>query len=87
MVELVLLIPVMIIGLMIYLVVDVPKIAINERETLLGATEQAEKQLTEEMKAKVIVYYGTEATITKKLITYDDYYKEIKKIEQNYNNK
>ena len=90
MIELILLIPVMIIGLAFYLLIDASKIAMNERENTLSATEQAERQLIDEMKEKIILFYGTETIIKKKLISYDDYFKEIKTIEEklkNYDNK
>lgn len=81
MIELVLLIPLFVVGLILFYFVDMrqPQTKTESLETIM---EEVKKEAIDEMKEKLIYYYGMEVIKQKNFQTYEEFYEEMTNIER-----
>lgn len=82
MLELVMLIPLLIVGLIVFLTVDLKQPHESKMPSLEVLVEEMQNEAIKEMRGKLVEYYGNEKLVEKKLNSYDELAKEIVKIEK-----
>ena len=81
--DLIMLVPVFIIGLVIFIMVDLKKTYKSQPPTLETLMEDIQEKATQEIRNKLIFYYGNQKLQEKNLNNYEDLYKEMISIERN----
>lgn len=81
MIELVLLVPFFVVGLILFYYVDMRQPQ-NKTESLESLMEEVKQEAIDEMKEKLIYYYGMEVIKQKNFQTYEEFYEEMTNIER-----
>lgn len=82
MLELVMLIPLFVVGLIVFLTVDLKQPHEFKALSLETLVEEMQDEAVREMRGKLVEHYGNERLVEKKLSSYDELAEEMAKIDR-----
>lgn len=82
MLELVMLIPLFVVGLIVFLTVDLKQPYESKMPSLEALMNEVQDEAVKEMRGKLVEHYGNEKLTEKKLNSYEELAEEITKLER-----